>query len=405
MSVAISGQNVQIINGNHAAALAARLCRVQVISAYPITPQSPLSETLSRFVESGDLAAEYVPVESEHSAMAVVYAASLVGARTFTATSSHGLAYMHEMLHWVAGSRLPVVMACANRAVGAPWSILNDQQDSISQRDTGWVQIYARDNQEIIDSIIQAYKIAEALYVPVMVCFDGFILSHTNMPVDIPGQKDVDAFLPSYKPHTTIDPASPRTYNAVTLPNPRADAKGVLRYGYMEFRQLLHQALEDAAEKVKTVDNEFAQVFGRSHGGMVWDYRLDDADVVLVAMGSLGMEATVTVDSLRDQGCRAGLLGIRVFRPFPKNEVAQLLRQARTVVVFEKDISYGYEGAVCSDLKAALYGSGVRADVCGYIVGLGGRDVKARELEVAVQKAVSTRASGQNGKAQWLGYL
>ena len=257
-----------------------------------------------------------------------------------------------------------------------------------------------------MDTIIQAYRIAESLYVPVMVCFDGFVLSHTNMPVEVPAQEDVDTFLPPYQPHYTIDAANPRTYNAVTLPNPRADSAGVLRYGYMEFKQLLHEALLSAAERIKGVDKEFADRFGRSYGGMAWEYRLDDADVVVVAMGSLGMEATVAVDRLREQGYRAGVLGIRAFRPFPKQEVTNLLKSARTVIVFEKDISYGNEGALCSELKAALYGSSVTASIYGYVVGLGGRDVKARELENAVRSTVSAAASGRgDGKTQWLSYI
>ena len=230
--------NIRLLDGNQAAAEGAKLSRVQVIAAYPITPQTPVTETLSEFAERGDLKAEYVAVESEHSAMAVCTSASMVGARTFTATSAHGLAYMHEMLHWAAGARLPVVLACVNRAIGAPWNVLNDQQDSISQRDTGWIQIYARNNQEILDSIIQAYKIAESVYVPVMVCFDGYVLSHTEMPVNVPSQEDVDKFLPPYKPHTILDPANPKNYNLVTLADPRVNAEGALCHGYMELRYL-----------------------------------------------------------------------------------------------------------------------------------------------------------------------
>jgi pyruvate/2-oxoacid:ferredoxin oxidoreductase alpha subunit len=218
--------DIHILDGNQAAAVAAKMSRVQVVAAYPITPQTPLTEQLSQYVEDGRLKAEYVAVESEHSAMAVCTSASIVGARTFTATSSHGLAYMHEMLHWAAGARLPIVMACVNRAIGAPWNVLNDQQDSISQRDTGWIQIYCRNNQEILDTIIQAYRIAESVYVPVMVCYDGYILSHTEMPVELPDQADVDRYLPPYKPHTTLDPANPKNYNLVTFANPRAGVDG-----------------------------------------------------------------------------------------------------------------------------------------------------------------------------------
>ena len=395
-------KTIRIIDGNQAAALAVRLCRVQVASAYPITPQSPVSETLARLVESGELAAEFVDVESEHSAMAVAAAASLVGARTFTATSSQGLAYMHEMLHWTSGARLPVVMACVNRAIGAPWSILNDQQDSISQRDTGWMQLYARNNQEVLDTIIQAYRIAESVYVPVMVCYDGFVLSHTNMPVEVPTQEEVDAFLPSYKPQYVIDAADPRTYNAVTLPNPRADASGVLRQGYMEFRQQLHQAIEGARRTIEQVDEEYGKTCGRTHGGLTWAYHLEDADTAIVTMGSLGTEATVAVDRLRLRGCKAGVLGIRSFRPFPKSEVALLLKAAKSIVVFEKDISYGYEGALSADIKAALYGTGVQTPIHNYIAGLGGRDVKANELAGAVRSSLAAIASGTREQQTWL---
>ncbi len=261
-----SNAEVRIIDGNEAAALGARLSRVQVIAAYPITPQTPVTEKLAEYVERGQLKAEYVAVESEHSAMAVCTSASMVGARTFTATSSHGLAYMHEMLHWAAGARLPVVMACVNRAIGAPWNVLNDQQDSISQRDTGWIQIYARNNQEILDSVIQAYRIAEQVYVPVMVCYDGYLLSHTEMPVIVPSQEDVDKFLPLYKPHTVLDPKDPRNYNLVTLADPRNNGDGVLCHGYMELRQLLQEAMECSLEVIAGVGHEYGRAFGRDYG-------------------------------------------------------------------------------------------------------------------------------------------
>jgi pyruvate/2-oxoacid:ferredoxin oxidoreductase alpha subunit len=393
-----------ILDGNHAAAQGVKLSRVQVIAAYPITPQTPVTEKLSEFVERRELDAQYIAVESEHSALAVCTSASTVGARTFTATSSHGLAYMHEMLHWAAGARLPVVLACVNRAIGAPWNVLNDQQDSISQRDTGWIQIYARNNQEIIDSIIQAYKIAESVYVPVMVCYDGYVLSHTEMPVDVPAQEDVDRFLPPYKPHTILDPANPKNYNLVTLANPRINAEGVLCHGYMELRYLLQEALQNSRETIIKVGQEFGELFGRSYANMFWENRLDDADVVIVAMGSLAMEAMVAVDMLREAGQKVGVLGLRVFRPFPKADVAKALKKSRLVVVFDKNISYGLEGATCSEIKSALYGSSVRAVIRNFIVGLGGRDVKARELVDAVNKSLLSVKEGDLNKEypEWI---
>ncbi|MBE0480054.1 MAG: pyruvate ferredoxin oxidoreductase [Dehalococcoidia bacterium] len=386
--------NVLILDGNRAAALGAKLVRVQVVAAYPITPQSPVTEALSEFVEKGELRAEYVAVESEHSALAVCTSASIAGARTFTATSSHGLAYMHEMLHWAAGTRLPIVLVCVNRAIGAPWNVLNDQQDSISQRDTGWVQIYARNNQEVLDSVIQGYRIAEACYLPVMVCYDGYILSHTEMPVEVPAQETVDRYLPPYKPHTVLDPADPRNYNLVTLANPRHNVEGKYCHGYMELRFLLQEALQDSRKAVAEAGREFGRLFGRDYSSPIWKDRLEDADIVMVATGSLALEALVAADSLRGEGHRAGVLGLRLFRPFPKTEMVEALRNARLVVVFDKNISYGSEGAVSSEIKASLYGNGVNPVIRNFIVGLGGRDIKARELAEAVKRSLPSLEVG-----------
>lgn len=395
--------DARIITGNQAAALAARLCEVQVIAAYPITPQSQLAEMLAQHVESGQLRAEYVRVEGEHSAMTVCIGASTVGARVFTATSANGLLYMHEQLHWAAGSRLPVVMCCVNRGVGAPWSIFNDQQDSLAQRDTGWIQIYCRDNQEILDTVIQAYRIAETVYAPVMVCYDGFVLSHTMMPVVSPAQAAVRKFLPPYKPHTILDAANPLTLNSVLLPNRRPDSEGTLCDGYMEMRWKLQNALDRAPEVIREVNRQYAEAFGRDHGGMLWTYRTEDAEVILSSMGSLAAEATVAADALREEGIRAGVVGIRVYRPFPVKEAVEAYRDARAIILFEKSISYGYEGGLCSDLKAAFYGSGIQAPIHDYVAGLGGRDVKARELIEAVKSSLARIRGGERElKTTWL---
>ena len=396
--------NVQIITGNQAAAIGVKLCHVQVVSAYPITPQTSLTESLSQAIEGGELKAEYIRVESEHSALTVCIAASSVGARVFTSTSSHGLLYMHEQLHWAAGSRLPIVLCCVNRGVGAPWSIFNDQQDAIAQRDTGWIQIYCRDNQEIIDTVIQAYRIAEAIYVPVMVCYDGFVLSHTMMPVDVPDAAAVSDFLPPYKPHTILSPEDPRNINPVIFPWRRLDAEGVLCDGYMELRYKLQKALVGARDTIVSVSDAYAGIFGRNHGGMLWTYRMDDAEIVLCSMGSLATEATMAADTLREQGLPAGVVGIRVFRPFPREEVREVFRRAKAIIVFEKDISYGYEGALCSDLTAAFYRSDVNAPIHNVIAGLGGRDVKARELAEAVSDVLGIFKAGQGDEKRqtWL---
>ncbi|MDD5168843.1 MAG: transketolase C-terminal domain-containing protein [Syntrophales bacterium] len=380
--------NVQIMTGNQAAAMGARLCEVQVVAAYPITPQTSLTEMLAQYIEGGLMKAEYVRVEGEHSALTVCIASSTVGARAFTATSANGLLYMHEQIHWAAGSRLPIVMCCVNRGVGAPWTIFNDQQDSIAQRDTGWIQMYCRNNQEIIDTVIQAYRIAEAAYVPVMVCYDGFILSHTMMPVDIPDAALVRKFLPPYKPHTFLLQDNPMTINSVLFPDRRENAQGVLCDGYMEMRYKLQAALEGAGDVIKETNRIYAETFGRDHGGMLWEYMTDDAEILITGMGSIANEATVAVDMLRAEGIKAGVVGIRVYRPFPAEEVRHVFKKAKVITIFEKAISYGYEGALCSDLKAAFYGSDIKARIYNYIVGLGGRDVQPAELAAAVKMRI-----------------
>jgi len=394
--------DVQIMTGNTAAAWGARLSQVQVVSAYPITPSTSVTETIANWVERGELKAEYVRVESEHSVMTVCVAASTVGARVFTSTSSHGLLYMHEQLHWAAGSRLPIVMCCINRSVGAPWSIFNDQQDSIAQRDTGWIQIYCRDNQEIVDTVIQAYRIAETVYCPVMVCYDGFVLSHTLMPVALPDAEAVARFQPPYKPHTLLCTEAPRNINPVIFPWQRRDAEGVLRDGYMEMRFKLQHALEGARDVIVDTGKAFAAAFGRDHGGMLWGYRTEDAEVLLAGMGSIATEATMAADLLREQGIRAGVVGVRVYRPFPREEVRNAFRTAPAITVFEKNISYGYEGALAADIKAALYGTGIAPPIHNFIAGLGGRDVKARELAEAAREALAAMAAGIRERQSWL---
>lgn len=383
-----NGRGPMIITGNQAMALGAKLSRVQVVAAYPITPQTPVTEALAYYVESGELDAQYVNVESEHSAMSVCIGASSAGARAFTATSANGLAYMCELIHWAAGGRLPIVMGCVNRAMAAPWSVLNDQQDSMSQRDAGWIQLFCRNNQEILDTVIQAYRIAETVFAPVMVCYDGYILSHTVMPVEAPTQGQVDQFLPAYTPHTVLDPANPKNINQVTLSNPRKDERGVLCHGYMELRYLHQEALETARDTISAVDEEYGEITGRTHGGLLWGHRAGDAEVVLVAAGSIASEATVAADQLRDEGVSAGVIGIRSYRPFPGKELRAALRRAKLVLVFDKSLSYGNAGPICTDLKAALYGGASVPEVRGHIAGLGGRDVKSHEMAEAARTAL-----------------
>lgn len=394
----VETSSVAVITGNKAAAEAARLARVEVVAAYPITPQSPVVEALSKYIETGVLDAEFITVESEHSAMGVCIGAATAGSRVFTASSANGLAYMCEQLSWAAGSRLPIVMGCANRAMSAPWSVLNDQQDSMSQRDQGWIQIFCRNNQEIFDTFLQAFRIAEQIKLPVMVCYDGYILSHTVMPVEIPVQEQVDAYLPPYSVHTILDPAAPRNINPVTLSDPRMNGDGILCHGYMEFRYLMQQAHEEALDLIVAADQEFEAAFGRSWGGLTWSYELEDADTVLIAAGSLGGEATLAVDQLREQGVHAGVLGLRSYRPFPAAALAKQLENARLVVVFDKSLSYGYGGPICIDVQAALLKHKLSPEVHSYIAGLGGRDVKARELVDAVRESVDWTLDNKEAK-------
>jgi pyruvate/2-oxoacid:ferredoxin oxidoreductase alpha subunit len=392
---------VQIISGNEAAAMAAKLSRVQVIAAYPITPQSKIPETLAQYVESGELQAEFIPVESEHSALTVCISASTVGARVFTATAANGLAYMHEQLHWAAGARVPIVMALANRGLGAPWTIYNDMQDSISQRDTGWIQVYCRDNQEILDSILMAYKICERLHLPMMVCFDGFVLSHTVMPIELPDQEKVDAFLPTYLPHVQVDGSEPININPVVLAEPRPNAVGVACPSYMGLRMRLQQTLERASDVILEVGQEFGENFGRSYDCLLWEYRTEEADTILMTMGSLGNEASLAVDMLRQKGCKAGAVTLRVFRPFPGENVRRALSGAKHVVIFDKNISYGNEGATSTETKAALFEGGLNPAVSNYIVGLGGKTVVASQLEAATLEALQKK--GRGSRPHWLG--
>lgn len=385
-------------SGNVAAAYGVKLARAQVIAAYPITPQTPLTEKLSEMVEKGEMAAEYIPVESEHSALAVCIAAASAGARSFTATSANGLLYMSEQVHWAAGARLPIVMCVVNRGIGAPWTIWNDHQDAISQRDAGWIQLFACDHQQIIDTVIQAFVLAERVSIPVMVCYDGYLLSHSYMPFDVPQPEEVDRFLPPFAPPYVLDPRQPANLNTVTLPDVRLDAEDKLAPGYMEIRQNLHEDLRRTIEQVVELDQRFKAAFGRGGYPLIEPYRCEDADLIAVALGSLAYQLRAAVDALRQEGVKAGVCGIRLYRPFPDEAVREVLGGARRLVVFEKGISYGYEGPLCSDIKAALYGCAQVPIMENYIAGIGGRGVKTGELITALR----TKGDGQGG-ARWLG--
>lgn len=370
----------KVIMGNHAVSYGVRASEAQVISAYPITPQTHVVELLSEMCASGEIDARFIKVESEHSAMAACVGASAAGARAFTATSSQGLLLMHEMLHWAVGARLPIVLANINRAVGPPWSIWTDQNDSLSQRDVGWLQIYCESNQETQDTIPQAFKIAEQLQLPVMLVLDAFFLSHTYEIVDIIEKEQVRRFLPPYRPEIKIDVDDQHSFGNLAGPE-----------HYMELRYMIQEAMEKAIEVVERVDREFEQVFGRRYG-LIDPYRCDDAEIILVTSGTVASTTRKVIDDLRDEGVKAGSLKIRVFRPFPFEQVFEVLSRARKVAVIDRNISFGAHGIFFQEVKSALYG---RSDVpvIGFIAGLGGRDITPKVVREMADRAIEGTAT------------
>lgn len=385
---------VQIVDtANHIAGYAAKAARVKVVAAYPITPQTTVVEKIADFVESGEMDAEYIHVESEHSAMVACIGAAAAGVRTFTATSSHGLALMHEALHWASGSRLPIVMAVVNRAMGAPWSIWPDFSDSLSQRDTGWMQFYCADNQEVFDTIIQAYKLCEneQVFLPAMICLEGFILSHTTAPANIPNQEEVDAFLPAYKSGWMLDVDRP--YSHANLVSPEY---------YMEFRYMIQEAMENAKQLIPKVDKEYGKQFGREYGGMIEKYKCDGADLVMLTMGTMGSEARLTVDKLRNEGYKVGSARVRVYRPYPVEEILKLAENVQMISTIDRHISFGMEGFLGSETKAALFNQKDRPMIASFIAGLGGRDVTADSIEKMAQKSLKSIREGKLEKTtEW----
>ncbi|MHC4799993.1 MAG: transketolase C-terminal domain-containing protein [Planctomycetota bacterium] len=394
-----------VLTGNHAAAHACKDARVEVIAAYPITPQSPVTERISEFVASGDLSARYVCVESEHTAITVCIGAASTNARTFTATSANGLCLMHELLHWAAGARLPIVMACVNRGMAAPWTIWTDHQDSMSQRDTGWIQIYVEDNQEIYDSILQAYRLAERMLLPVMVCYDGYMLSHTAMPVITAEQAVVDEFLPHFELPVKLDPDRPVNVGLVTLPEPRQDHPGIAEFGgYMEIRHDLQKDLTAAIAEVGKVDAEFKQAFGRSYKGIMKTYKTDGAKLVIMTMGTVASEARVAVDLLSERGLEVGVASLRLYRPFPTEAIRQLAEKYERIMIIDRALSYGNEGPLAGDVKAALYSSKNRPEINCFVAGLGGREISAGMIAEAAEKVYKGQAE-QPGRPQEMPWI
>jgi len=352
-----------IATGNKAVAEAVQQAQPAVIAAYPITPQTAIIEQIAQAVSSGKLKSRYIPVESEHSAMAACIGASITGVRTFTATSSQGLLYMHEMTNWAAGARLPIVMANVNRAIAPGWNIWADHTDSLQERDTGWLQVYVGTVQEAYDAILMAFPIAEHqnVLLPVMVNLDGFVLSHILQPLET---VEIGAFIPPLQLPHTIDPRDPAGYGVLTGPD-----------AYFKFRWEIERSMRDSVKVIKSVQEDFSRRFGRSYG-FTEDYRCDDAEVVVIAMGTLGKEAEVAVDLLRTEGIKAGSMRLRWLRPFPELNLA-----GREVVVIDRDYSFGFGGVLATAVR-----SRTKDEVYSVIAGLGGQEVTYEDIAGFVRR-------------------
>lgn len=379
----------KFLSGNEAFAEGIRLARPQVISAYPITPQTIVVERLSEMVEDGSLKSEFIHVESEHSALSCAMGASSVGARAFTATSSQGLLYMAECLTYAAGGRFPIVMMNANRSTALPWNIYGDQRDSIAQLDSGWIQAYAENAQEALDLAIMSYRIAESKDVstPFMVNLDGFILTHTYEVVDVPTEQQADEFLPKYETENKLDLDCPRNLGFSAGPAHN-----------MIFKYKEHVGLLNAKKAIEKAEAEFAGIFGRQYTGLTEAYRTDDAEYILITLGSISGLVREIIDELREKGEKVGMLRLRYLRPFPTEEIVGAVCNAAAVAVLEKDISFGNEGTVYSNVNSALHKAGLTVPSSNYIGGLGGKNISFDDI-----KGIFADLAGREGKVKFIG--
>ncbi|NLI73386.1 MAG: pyruvate ferredoxin oxidoreductase [Euryarchaeota archaeon] len=382
---------IDALTANQAAAIAAKLARIEVAAVYPITPQTTISEMMAEMVSRGELDARFMLMESEHSAMSALIGASYVGARTFTATSSHGLALMHEVLMWASGVRRPIVMPVAARTIGGPWNIWGEHMDVITERDVGWMQFYCENNQEVLDTVLMAYKVSEdpSVMLPAMVVIDGFILTHTVDAVSVPEQHLVDEYLPSFNPDPVLNIDDPRRFGGLIMPD-----------WWTEFRYRIALDMEGAKKRIQEADAEFGKIFGRNYGGLVENYRTDDADVVLVIAGSAAGTAKEVVDHLRDEGLRVGVARMRVFRPFPSEEIAEL-NSKDVIGVFDRSYTFGDGGAMFNEVRSAMHGSD--NIIKNYVGGLGGRDVTAAHIEWIFRNMLDILDNGLDRKIEWVG--
>ena len=356
----------EFIEGSLAVAKIIKMCKPGVISAYPITPQTHICENLAQFVADGEMDCEFVNSESEHSSASIILGASAVGVRAYNSTSSQGLLLMLEVLYSIAGMRLPLVLTCANRTVSSPINIWNDQQDSVTLRDSGWIQLYAETNQEACDLHIQAYRIAEDhnIILPVMVCMDGYILTHAVEVIDIPEQEQVDEFLPPFVPPHVLDPEDPISMGVLYDPS-----------SYTETRCAIQETMKDALELIPKVASEFEDVFGRESGGLIQEYKTADAEKVIVAMGSIVSTVKEVVDEMRDEGQKVGALKVITHRPLPAEALYDSLKHIPMIATLDKSISLGAAGPLCMDLRYAFQGRDSVPKISGFIAGLGGRGI------------------------------
>jgi len=379
-------QEKKVISGADAVAHAAKLCRPTVLPMYPITPSTVVPEKMSEFVANGEMKAELILVESEHSALSAVYGAYAAGSRSFTATASQGLALMHEIVPIIAASRMPAVMVVANRALSGPLNIWNDHSDAMSEKDQGWIQLYCETVQEAFDTVIMAYKIAEKknVLLPVMVCMDGFSLTHVYEPVIIEDQEKVDAFLPAYSSENILDPLHPKTFGAFAQPNT-----------YFEFKEAEQVAMKNALVEIKKVHSDFAKTFGREYGGgLIELIEMKDAEYAILLAGATSGTARMVLEELRKKGKKAGIIRIKSVRPFPVEEIISATKKLKNLGVIDRHVSIGYEGPLCTDVKAALKEEKVK--VSGFIAGLGGRDIDRERI----RKAFEIVEKGKEG--EWL---
>ncbi len=390
----------RVMTGNHAAAYGVMLCRPDVVCAYPITPQTSIAEQLAQFCAEGQMTTRFVNVESEIAALGYVIGASAGGVRAFVATSSQGLALMHEQLHWAAGTRLPIVMVNVNRTLGPPLNIGVDQTDSLAQRDTGWMQFYCESNQEVIDTVIQAYRISEIISLPSMVCLDGFYLSHLNESTEIPDQKEVDGYLPPYKP--TFKVPWGRDYGwRIYTKSPPEPGRYENRY-FMGNRYEMHKLERKSIQVVAQANEEFNAVFGRSYPA-IEEYKCDDADVVVVMSGSAVGTSRDVIDNLRERGHKVGLIKLKMFRPFPREGIRKALLGRKKIAVIDRNLSVGQCGIIYQEIKWALMPTKEFIPMFGFVCGLGGEDITPRLIEKAVLFALEKDPPEE--EVIWLGLI